>query len=220
MEYEILYEDAFLMAVRKPAGLATESAKAFEPDLVSRLRDHLGSAPGVVHRLDQPVEGLLVFGKTKEMTALLSEQLREGSLGKEYRALVFGMPDPAAGELTGYLRKEPGGRAQVRAKAPGSPEWKTAKLTYETLRGFGEEAAEVRVTLQTGRFHQIRAQFAAAGHPLLGDRKYGTPESAELSRRLGIRNTALCAYRLRFRHPKTGEELTFEIEPFWEAEKI
>ena len=186
----------------------------------------------MVHRLDQPVDGLLVFGKRKETAACLTAQLGDSGLEKTYLALVLGKPAPAEGELRNLHKKE-GGIARIRPEAfSGKPsgEWKPAVLSYRTNampkalhnkavpspEGLPENFSEVTVRLRTGRFHQIRAQFAAAGHPLLGDRKYGNEACKALAEHLGIRTVCLCANTLRFQHPATGEAMSFEVRPIWE----
>ncbi len=214
MRSRILFEDRDVLVVYKPAGLATQSAKSFEADLVSELKNYLkGGAVYLVHRLDQPVEGLLAVAKTKQAAAGLTAQLERGSLNKEYLAVVQGCPKETEGALEDFLKKE-GQNAEVTDAS--DLEGKEACLTYrvlETVSLEGTEVSLVRVHIDTGRFHQIRAQFAHAGHPLLGDRRYGTPESIALSGKLGVRTVSLCADRIRFRHPVTKKEITHGTDP-------
>ena len=120
MRTEILYEDKIIMVIRKPAGLAVQSARIGQPDVVSELKSHLAKLPdtgrlgpgkgepylGIVHRLDQPVEGVLVFAKEKKAAAALTKQLSDGTLNKHYYAVLCGYPAVAEGELVDYLRKE------------------------------------------------------------------------------------------------------------------
>jgi 23S rRNA pseudouridine1911/1915/1917 synthase len=201
------------MVVYKPAGLAAQSAKSFEKDLVSELKTYLkGGGVFLVHRLDQPVEGLLVVAKTKAAAAGLTSQLAGGSLNKDYLAVVQGRPEPE-GILEDFLKKE--GPTAVVTDA-SDPEGKQSRLTYHVLGTKtveGGEASLVRVHIDTGRFHQIRAQFAHAGYPLLGDRKYGSQESSTLSGKLGVGTVALCADRIRFLHPVTKKEISYVTEP-------
>lgn len=230
---KIIYEDAHVLVCHKPAGLATQSGRVGQADLVSELKKYLNmwkdtvskgnggnrggqvSYLGVVHRLDQPVEGLLVFAKSKEAAAHLSGQLTRGSLNKRYYAVVCGKLGEKSGELVDYLLKD-GNMARVAdAQMEGA---KKAVLKYTSVREWkiGEEGADVRlldVCITTGRFHQIRAQLSHAGLPLLSDNKYGTPKSVELGKQLGFRNVALFAYQLEFVHPTTGKQLSFCIEP-------
>ena len=243
-----------MLVYHKPAGLATQSAKVGQPDVVSELKKYLaakgtagmkpeqgagkasgirlGTEPylGIVHRLDQPVEGLLVFAKTKAAAAHLTKQLEAGSLNKQYYATVCGKPAAEAGELVDYLLKE-GNLAKVVSQ--GTLQAKKAVLQYKVLEsmevgaqlasnGKTSDLAEaekadtdyisrLNIHIDTGRFHQIRAQLAHAGWPILGDSKYGTPYSQEISRQQGIRNVALFAYKLEFIHPKTGKKCEYNI---------
>lgn len=202
----IEYEDESVIVCRKPAGLPVQSARASQIDLESLLKNHTPSV-GVVHRLDQPVEGLLVFGKNKAATAALNRSLASGELKKDYLAVVHGAPEPPSGELSDHLRKDGKSRTAlvVSENEPGA---KSAVLRYR-VRGKQGERSLVEIGLVTGRFHQIRAQMAHHGWPLLGDRRYGRPD--------GISNPALCAFRLSFPHPKSGKYMKFQVCPEGEA---
>ncbi len=227
MRISIQYEDKHIIVIYKPAGLATQTAKVGQPDVVSELKNYLkGGYVGVVHRLDQPVEGLLVFGKTKEATAALSAQLAKGILNKHYQAVICGHPQAMEGTLVDYLIKTPDNRAQVvealadqkvfAGKNNSNAKDNTPKkaiLNYQIVRNISENVFLADIHIDTGRFHQIRIQMAHAGMPLLGDAKYGTEQSGELSRRLGVRNVALCACEIALKHPVSGEELAFWVEP-------
>lgn len=209
------------MVIHKPAGLATQTGQIGSMDVVSELKNYLAakgedSYVGVIHRLDQPVEGLLVFAKNKRAAAHLSGQLAKDNLNKEYDAVVCGVTECREETLTDYLRKGNDSRAQVvTGEEARFPDARRAVLHYCVK----EEAPPfpgtilIHVTLQTGRFHQIRAQMAHAGYPLLGDVKYGNEMSAELSRQYGIRQVALCASAMSLQHPVTGKKLHFEIKP-------
>lgn len=216
MRTVIQYEDKHIIVAYKPAGLATQTAKVGQADMVSELKNYLkGGYVGVVHRLDQPVEGLLVFAKTKAAAAALSRQLEEGILNKHYYAVVCGKPECERGELVDYLRKTSDNRAEiVDVNQAGAADAKPARLQFEVLAQ--SEQADISllgIHIDTGRFHQIRAQLAHAGHPLLGDIKYGTEVSSQLGRKYGVRNVALCACELECIHPVTGERLHFTVEP-------
>lgn len=240
MQTKIIYEDDHVLVCHKPAGLATQSGRVGQPDVESELKKYLnttgkreakGQAPylGIVHRLDQPVEGLLVFAKTKKAAAHLTKQLGEGSLNKQYYAMVCGQPVKEAGELVDYLTKDGNVARVVDGQTEGA---KKAVLQYKVVEGpvangpwkaaqdssSGEVKSAEKVVLldihiETGRFHQIRAQMSHARMPLLGDSKYGTEESMTLSRQLGIGNVALCAYAVEFMHPVSGKKLNFNIQP-------
>lgn len=227
MRTSIQYEDKHILVIYKPAGLATQTSKIGQPDVVSELKNYLkGGYVGVIHRLDQPVEGLLVFGKTKEATAALSAQLAKGILNKHYQAVICGQPKIFEGKLVDYLIKTPDNRAQVveppergslsadksrdnvKENAP-----KEAVLNYRIVKSISENVFLADIHIETGRFHQIRVQMAHAGMPLLGDVKYGLEDSNQLSRKLNVRNVALCACEIAFKHPISGEELLFQVEP-------
>lgn len=232
MQTQIVYEDEAVLVIRKPAGLATESAGIGQKDVVSELKNYVakknpGKMPylGIVHRLDQPVEGLLVFAKTKKAAEDLTTQLGKGMLKKEYLAVVCGKVPENTGRLVDYLAKEKGMAVVKNAadaktekdvdaqteKAAG-PQAKKAVLTY-TKKAETEKFTLLAVQIETGRFHQIRAQLSHAGVPILGDEKYGSEESKELSREKKIRFTALCAASLSFRHPVTGKTMAFTQTP-------
>lgn len=261
MKAEILYEDGDILVVYKPAGIAVQTAKAGEQDVVSELKNYLRKSGrlhdnlphgangvpylGIIHRLDQPVEGLLVFGKNKKATAVLSRQLQNpgevDEFHKHYYGVVYGQPDKEEGELVDYLYKSKENRAEIAA-GPDVPGAKRAVLKYrilqmseisqstpekeqgaqEVAQGTGNAGvrlnkkgriALVDIRLETGRFHQIRAQMAHGGMPLLGDIKYGGEEVKALSRQWKINYVALCARRLAFTHPASRKEMRFETEP-------
>lgn len=224
MQTQIVYEDEAVLVIRKPAGLATESAGIGQKDVVSELKNYVakknpGKMPylGVVHRLDQPVEGLLVFAKTKKAAENLTAQLGKGTLKKEYLAVVCGKVPENTGRLVDYLAKEKGmavvrEAADAQTEQAADPQAKKAVLTY-TKKAETEKFTLLAVQIETGRFHQIRAQLSHAGFPILGDEKYGSEESKELSREKKIRFTALCAASLSFRHPVTGKVMTFAQAP-------
>lgn len=240
MQTQIVYEDEAVLVIRKPAGLATESAGIGQKDVVSELKNYvakksLGKMPylGVVHRLDQPVEGFLVFAKTKKAAENLTAQLGKGTLKKEYLAVVCGKVPEKTGRLVDYLAKEKGmavvkeaadaqtekaadpkvkQAADAQAKQAADPQAKKAVLTY-TKKAETGKLTLLAVQIETGRFHQIRAQLSHAGFPILGDEKYGSEESKELSREKKIRFTALCAASLSFRHPVTGKVMAFTQTP-------
>lgn len=232
MQTQIVYEDEAVLVIRKPAGLATESAGIGQKDVVSELKNYVakknpGKMPylGIVHRLDQPVEGLLVFAKTKKAAENLTAQLGKGTLKKEYLAVVCGKVPENTGRLVDYLAKEKGMAVvknaadaktekdvDAQAEKAVDPQAKKAVLTY-TKKAETGRLTLLAVQIETGRFHQIRAQLSHAGFPILGDEKYGSEESKELSREKKIRFTALCAASLSFRHPVTGKFMAFTQAP-------
>lgn len=221
MRTKILYEDKDVLVVHKPAGLAVQTAHVGQQDVESELKNYLAgknASPylGIVHRLDQPVEGVLIFAKTRKAAADLNRQLQRGDFCKEYLAVICGSPQQKERELIDYLLKEKG-RALVIGPVGNSPkDAKRAVLHYrveaqnETAAG---ELSLLRIWLETGRFHQIRAQLSHAGFPILGDSKYGSEASGQMNSELGIRHTALCACKLCFCHPANGKEMEYAVNP-------
>ena len=219
MKLHILHEDDQVIVCYKPSGVPTQTKGVGTMDLVSLLKNHLyrtanikGKEPylAVVHRLDQPVEGVLVFGKTPFAAKELSRQMQGNGFGKYYQAVLCGIPEQTEGILTDYLVKD--GRTNLsRVCGSEEPDAKQAVLAYRLL-ATGEEEGEsrslVEVRLQTGRHHQIRVQMAQMGCPIWGDLKYNHLEGNGTRRPI-----ALCACRLEFLHPKTGEKMVFEIQP-------
>lgn len=214
MKTEIIYEDRELLVCRKPAGLAVESADIGQMDMVSELKNYLkASYIGVIHRLDQPVEGLLVYAKDKKAASDLTRQLQNNTLKKQYLAVVSGKPEPDRARLVNYLKKDQK-RAQIVTKEePGAREAALHYQVMKTLEISGHSISLVRIELDTGRFHQIRAQLSHAGYPLLGDQKYGNEASALASRAAGAVWTALCADRIAFTHPVTRKPMRFTARP-------
>lgn len=223
----ILYEDNDIIVCHKPAGIATQTARVGQADMVSEITNYLamttkGSSPyvGVVHRLDQPVEGVLVFAKNRQAAADLGRQIQESRMEKYYYAVVCGRDFKPCGELTDYLLKD--GKANTSCVVPSeTKDAKKAVLDYRVLaEQTCEEAADmalrialVEIHLHTGRHHQIRVQMSHAGMSLLGDYKYAEPEVVKVSEQMNIKEIALCAYKLSFLHPGTGKLLQFQIEP-------
>ncbi len=222
MKTKIIYEDDDLLVCHKPAGIATQSAKSYETDVVSECKNHIAKESGkkepylgIVHRLDQPVEGLLVFAKTKAAAAGLTMQLKENILNKKYRAIVCGIPGESEKTLINYLKKDATkAKTEVQSVAPmESSDWKRSELFYKVIetiddfviggRSYGPSAV-LDIEIKTGRFHQIRAQLSHMGTPIIGDTKYGNVDNR-------APKLQLCAYSLTFVHPRTKEEKTFVI---------
>ena len=215
IEENILYEDKEILVCRKTAGMPVQAAKIGTMDMESALKNYLvkktpGKIPylGVVHRLDQPVEGILVFAKTSEAAGNLSKQMMAGGAGKYYLAVTEGKAKNSEGTLTDYLKKN--GKANmsqvVSANTPGA---KKAILHYKVLDQQeinGKSRTLLKIRLETGRHHQIRVQMSGMGCPILGDVKYGGEEKAR-------GQIALCASSLTFVHPKTKKQMQFEIQP-------
>lgn len=211
---EIVYEDEWILVALKPENLAVETRRIDEEDLESLLRKQLkkvGAKPylATINRLDQPVRGLVLFAKTKEAAADLSAQLNAHTMEKIYRARVFGQILPAKGELKDRLYKDARtNTSRVVAKSdPVYAKGKDAVLSYETL-----ENGELEIHLLTGRHHQIRVQLSHAGHPILGDTKYGNAQSIARSKEEGTGRLMLTACRLSFIHPGTKERVSYTCD--------
>lgn len=215
MNPEILYEDQDILICRKPAKTAVQNHRASAPDMVSILKNYLyrnqkhKKEPylAVIHRLDQPVEGLLVFAKTKHAAKELNRQLTEMEFGKYYLALLENALPDQEGVLTDYLIKDSKTNSSriCTKRLPGA---KKAVLHYRLVPSQdGKHLYEIK--LETGRHHQIRVQMAAAGCPIVGDAKYN-PNSHSPGQWAQI---ALCAYKLEFSHPVTEKKISFQITP-------
>lgn len=210
-KYRILYEDRDVFAICKAPGFPVQSARPSMPDVMSLLRNELtlreGKEPylGLVNRLDQPVEGIFLIGRNRQATARLCADISgHMRMEKYYRALVWGRMDERDGRLMDYLARD--GRNNLSSVVPaGAGNGKRSELLYRTLEEWeGKSLLEIR--LLTGRHHQIRAQLAHAGAPVVGDAKYGKADSER-------RQLCLCSYKMTFVHPRTGAPMTFQVEP-------
>lgn len=210
---QILFEDKDIIVVVKPRGVSSQSSSGFEEDMVSLLKKHLGSDSyvGVIHRLDKPVYGIMVYGKNKRSTDILSNELSQKNIEKTYEALVEGWPSNKQGELRDFVKKYDNNTSRVVEKdITGAKE---AILNYLVLDSFQRDdmcIARLKINLVTGRHHQIRLQCATHGFPLFGDHKYNKRLSkgkVEYDKVL-----ALAAVNLSFKHPKTNEKLNYKID--------
>ena len=214
IEKIIIYEDADICLCHKPAGVLSQADRGLSEDLASALmtreRRNGVKVPFIapVNRLDRPVEGMVLYAKSSKTAALLTKQLTAGEVDKCYYAVVEGVIETKDTiTLTDYLAKDPIGNLSRVVKTDTANANK-AVLEYTAL-GNVDGKTILRVKLHTGRHHQIRVQLAHAGMPIVGDAKYN-PSVATTNERL---NLALCSYRLAFRHPRSGKELTYEIKP-------
>ena len=205
---DIIYEDGDILVCYKPAGVATQTKRLGQQDMESLLKNYRvkkGEPPQiwVVHRLDQPVEGVMVFAKNQKAAADLSKQVQQHIIGKYYYAVSAHVPNEKAGVVEDYLltNKKANVTQVVEADIRDA---KKAKLEYEVVETY-EDKTLIRVKLHTGRQHQIRVQLAHMGCPLIGDSKYGEGQSRD--------GLALCSYRLEFIHPATKKEMKFEVVP-------
>lgn len=211
----VLYEDNHLLVVDKPAGLLVQGDRSGDETLLDRARDYLkrkydkpGNVyVGLVHRLDRNVSGVVVLARTSKAAGRLSEQFRSGKPSKTYLAVLEGRPPEPEATLTAWLAAQGDARGVTRAALEPFDGARESRLEYailESRRVAGNERALVRIRLLTGRRHQIRAQFALVGCPLLGDRKYGAAEA------LPDHRIALHAERLELEHPVGSRPLRWE----------
>ena len=210
LNLKIIYEDQVLLVCTKPAGIPVQTPNPGAADMVSLLKNYRaekGEDPyiGMVHRLDQPVEGVIAFAKTKEAAADLSRQVAERRMDKYYLAAAVGKFVQEEGTLEDWLVRD-GRKNLSHVASPDEKDAKKARLSYRVMEYDAvKNVSLVEVKLDTGRHHQIRVQLAEAGHPLQGDRKYN-PQP-------GGGNVALCACRLSLYHPSTGRRMTFSAAP-------
>lgn len=224
MKTQIIYEDNDMIVCYKPAGIAVQTAGIAQQDMVSELKNYLSDKGtrnpyiGVIHRLDQPVCGVLVFAKSQKAAAAISAQVQNGSMEKIYQALVYGSfpRESQEGILENLLYKD-AKRNTSHIAAMGSREAKLAKkakLAYKVLETYTREEgsySRLEIRLYTGRHHQIRVQMAGCGHPILGDSKYGIQDAEILNQALETKGLKLCACRLTLKHPGTGKVMNFEV---------
>lgn len=222
---EILYEDTQILVCVKPSGFPVQTRNAGTMDLEHYLKNHLlrQTAPtpqkgirrppylAIIHRLDQPVRGILVFAKTPAAAQKLNKQMQNGGFTKEYEALVCGSLPAVSGTLVNYLIKD-GTTNTSRICAKDTPGAKRAELSYKVLSTNPEQnLSVVRIQLKTGRHHQIRVQMAGAGAPLWGDNKYNSGfQFQKMYTPIG-----LCACHLTFTHPENGQTMSYKIPCNW-----
>jgi 23S rRNA pseudouridine1911/1915/1917 synthase len=224
----ILYEDTDLVVLDKPAGMAVHPAPGSPAGtLVNALIAHCGDSlsgiggvkrPGIVHRLDKDTTGIMVAAKNDVAHQHLARQFAERSVERMYLALVWGLPSPWEGTISGAIGRDPRDRKRMAlVEGRGKP----AQTRYAVLRAYGLAAALLSCRLLTGRTHQVRVHLASIGHPLIGDPTYGRMTAARLKRLperaqgvvRAFPRQALHAAVLGFQHPTSGKRLRFEIEP-------
>ena len=225
----VVYEDGDLIVVDKPAGLVVHPAPGNrDRTLVNALLAHCGDTlsgvggegrPGIVHRLDKGTSGLMVAAKHDAAHRGLAVQFAERTLERAYQAVVWGLPVPPRGEISGNIGRNPRNRKKMAALERGG---RPALTRYRVIRAVGSRASLVECRLATGRTHQIRVHMAGRGHPVLGDAQYGgggahrlapsggAAAAAAREALAGFNRLALFAYILGFTHPVTGETLRFE----------
>ena len=205
--YDVLYRDRDVMVVNKAAGLLSQADRSGDPDLLTLLSREIGHPVFPVHRLDRGVGGLIAVALNQTAAAKLSLLVsrEDGAFKKEYLAVLHGRFDGECGTLTDFLLRESG---RTRVVSEGTKGAKIARLAYRVLAEADAEGVPlslVAVRLFTGRTHQIRAQFANAGHPVAGDGRYGAHDR--------FPPIALFSCRLSFPHPVNGKTLCFSAIP-------
>ncbi|HRH23386.1 MAG TPA: RluA family pseudouridine synthase [Candidatus Magasanikbacteria bacterium] len=204
---KVLYEDNHVIAVWKEARIPVQGDESGDVCLMDMVKEYLKEKYqkpgavflGLIHRLDRPVAGIVIFGKTSKGASRLSEQFRMHAVKKIYHALVEGKLEKPKGTLINYLLKDTEKNFVTVYDTPYR-DAKIAELSYKVIGTKGEHTI-VEIELQTGRSHQIRAQFAHIGHPLVGDHKYGSKASYQAGA------LALAAVRLEFDQPVSGERI-------------
>ena len=205
----VLYEDNHIIVVVKPFNVLSQSDSTKDIDMLTMVKEYIKEKYkkpgnvyiGLVHRLDRPVGGVMVFARSSKAASRLSQMIKEKQLSKNYLAVVRGILDKKEDELTDYLLKEDNGNTIVTTKEKG----KLAKLRYKVLEeNKSNNLTLVEIELLTGRHHQIRVQFASRGHSLYGDQRYGIQDNKQI---------ALWAYKLEFIHPVKKELMSFTYLP-------
>lgn len=210
---EVLFEDEHLVAINKPAGIVTHPGAAVQPPtLCHALLHHTGGKlaqaggedrPGVVHRLDKPTTGVIVFAKTDEAYYNLVKAFAERATKKEYFAIVAGSPELEAGSVLEPIERDPFYRTRMAVREDGRP----AHTDWQVVERLSHHHCLVHCRIHTGRTHQIRVHMGHLGMPLLGDKIYGyQPRAGERK----VTDIYLHAARLELPHPETGEALVIE----------
>lgn len=210
---KVIYEDNHLLVVEKPVNILSQGDDTNDKDMVNLLKQYVKekyNKPGnvyigLIHRLDRPVGGAMVFAKTSKAASRLSEQVRNKTFKKTYRAIIHGNMNKPEDILKDYLYKNKKTN-MVSVVNKNHKEAKNAELSYKTLdrkNGF----SLVEIDLKTGRSHQIRVQFASRKHPLFGDQRYGQDVN-----KVG-QQISLLSYKIEIEHPTTREKMEFVCEP-------
>ena len=202
----ILYEDNHIIVVEKPVNILSQADNTKDADMLTLIKAYLKEKYhkpgnvflGLVHRLDRPVGGVMVFAKTSKAASRLSQSMNEGLFHKSYYAVVNGILSKKEDTLIDYLEK-----TEDKKVLLNTPNGKKAILHYKVIEE-QDNLSLVDISLETGRYHQIRVQFASRGYPLYGDQLYGKQDKEQI---------ALCAYKLSFPHPITKEIISFSIKP-------
>ena len=209
IDLDVLYEDNHIIVVVKPCNVLSQSDNTKHLDMLTIIKSYLKekyNKPGnvylgLVHRLDRPVSGVMVFAKTSKAASRLSKQIANHEFKKSYLAVVHGILNEKEGKLVNYILKENDNSSKITVKQDG----KIAKLKYVVLEeNKKENLSLIDIDLETGRHHQIRVQFANIKHPLYGDQRYGFQDKKQI---------ALHAYKIKFIHPVQNIAMEFEKYP-------
>ena len=212
---KVIYEDNHIIVVEKIPNIPSQSDKTGDIDMLTIVKEYIKQKYqkpgnvylGLVHRLDRPVGGIMIFAKTSKSASRLSNQVREKTFEKKYLAIVDGKFENKVGTLEDYLYKDERNNISKVVK-PTKKNAKLAKLDYEVLKyDEAKNLSLVKINLHTGRHHQIRVQLSNVGHSIFGDQKYGTRGRGKQIR--------LWAYMLTIEHPITKEQMTFKDLPDW-----
>ena len=209
----ILYEDNHIIVVIKPQNVTSQEDRTKDKDMLSLVKEYIKEKynkegnvfVGLVHRLDRPTGGIMIFAKTSKAASRLSEQIRDNKIDKTYYAVTSSLPKDKQKELENYLKKDEKNNI-VKIVPRSEAGAKHAKLYYKVLQTRNDHAL-VEVKLLTGRSHQIRVQFAGINCPLVGDGKYGRDKEVSST------NLGLWAGRIEFTHPVTKQKMIFAYPP-------
>lgn len=212
MKLDILFEDNHLLAVYKPGGMLVQGDSTNDPTLLGYAKAYLKETYhkpgnvflGLVHRVDRPVSGVVLFARTSKAASRVAKAFKDREVEKVYAAVVAGMPDREEGRMEDTIARH--GRRSHIVRAPREGRGLSAHLRYRVLaHDAGRSLLEIR--LETGRHHQIRLQLSRRGHPVIGDVKYGAPSP------LPDRTIALHAWRLSLMHPVKDEMVVLSAPP-------
>ena len=203
---KILYEDNNIIVVLKPKNILSQSDITNDIDMLTLVKSYIKDKykktgnvyVGLIHRLDRPTEGIMVFAKTSKAASRLSKQIKDNKMNKSYLAVVWNLKEKE-GIFTDYLKKEKEGNSIITTKEDG----KYAELSFKKVKE-KNNLSLIKINLVTGRHHQIRVQFSSRGYPLYGDQRYGKDDKKQL---------ALFCYKLEFEHPVKKEKMSFKIYP-------
>ena len=209
---EILHEDNQIIVVKKPQNIPSQADSSGDSDMLSMVKEYIKEKynkpgnvfAGLVHRLDRPTGGVMVFAKTSKAASRLSAQIQDGTFEKEYMCVTCGIPREKMGRLVHYIKKDE--KNNIVEIVPQSTEGaKRAELEYKVLATSGKYAL-LSVKIFTGRSHQIRVQLKAIGCPIFGDQKYGGEHRPKA-------NLNLFATELKFNHPVSQDRMVFKVYP-------